>query len=113
MIGTKNEISPLIHTDDTDFPVFIRPIMRSLVAIGNLSCRRGKLRKIRSGLPKGLQGGIDGARFRAALVLIEIGLELLFGFVSIEEKLLSGAEGEAADVAVGVTGRGSYETHDS
>jgi hypothetical protein len=46
-------------------------------------------------------------------MLIEIGLELLFGFVGIEQELLPRAEGQAADIAVGVAGCGSYEADDS
>lgn len=40
-----------------------------------------------------LQDVIDGARLWPALVLIEIGLQLLLGLVSVQEKLLARPEG--------------------
>jgi len=49
------------------------------------------------------QSVVDRAFFGLALVLVEIFLELLLGFVEINQKFLPRAEGEAADVAIGQT----------
>ena len=63
-------------------------------------------------LPDVLQGVVDCAGFRAALVPIEIGLQLLAGFVGVEKEFLARAEGQAADVAIGGAGRGADKPYD-
>jgi len=45
-------------------------------------------------------------------MFIEVGLQLLFGFIGVEEKFLSRAEGQPANVAISHTRRGADESHD-
>ena len=55
---------------------------------------------------------VHRALFRLALVVIELGLKLLFGSVSIGYKLAPGAERQPADVAIGSAGRAPDESDD-
>ena len=54
---------------------------------------------------------IDRAGFRLALVLIEIGLQLLLCFVGVLEKFLAGSEGQPANVAIGNAGCCANESY--
>jgi hypothetical protein len=51
-------------------------------------------------LPDVVECVIDRALFWPALMLIEVGLKLLFGFVGVYQKLPSSPEGQFADIAV-------------
>jgi hypothetical protein len=55
---------------------------------------------------------VHRSRFRTALVLIEISLQLLLGFVSVQQKFLARAERQSANIAIGCAGSGSNEAHD-
>ena len=59
-----------------------------------------------------LQGVINQAGFRLALMLFEIALQLLPGFVSVLKKLLPRSESQSTDVAVGDAGCCANESHD-
>jgi hypothetical protein len=45
-------------------------------------------------------------------MFFEIGLQLLLGFVGVQEELLPGAEGETAEIAIGHAGCGPDESYD-
>ena len=45
-------------------------------------------------------------------MFIEIGLQLLPGFIGVEEKLLSRAEGQPTNIAISHSRRGADESHD-
>jgi len=46
-------------------------------------------------------------------MLFEVGLELLSGFIGIQQKFLTRPESEPAHVAIGHAGCGPYESYDS
>jgi len=60
-----------------------------------------------------LQGIIDRARFRPALMALEIRLELLLGLVGVQQEFLPRPESQPAHVTVGDAGCGAYEPYDS
>jgi hypothetical protein len=63
-------------------------------------------------LPDLLQSIIDRSALWLALMLVEIGLELLFRFVGIKQKLLARPEGQLADITKRRARCGADETHD-
>jgi hypothetical protein len=59
-----------------------------------------------------IQDILNGPFFRLALMLLEIGLELVFRFISVDEKLGTRAEHELTDVAVCHAGSAADESYD-
>jgi len=45
-------------------------------------------------------------------MFFEVGLQLLFGFLGVQEELLSRAEGQPTNIAISHTRRGADESHD-
>lgn len=56
-----------------------------------------------------MKGFVHSTRFRPALVLLKVGLELLPGFHLVCQKLWPRPEGEPADIAIGQARRGPGE----
>src|SRR5882724_422392 len=67
---------------------------------------------VESGLPDLLQHIVDGATLRFTLMLIKVGLELLFSFIGVEQKLLARPEGQLADIAKRCARCSADEAHD-
>src|SRR5579864_3919927 len=63
-------------------------------------------------LPNVLQRVVYRALLRLALMLVEIGLQLEFRLVGVQQKLLPRPEGQSADIAECETRRGSDESDD-
>ncbi len=58
------------------------------------------------------EGFVDGAFFRPAFMFFEVVLQLLFGLVSVRQKLAAGAKRQAADVAIRRARRRPDEAND-
>lgn len=63
-------------------------------------------------LPDVSERFIDHARFRLALMLFKVRLQLLLGFVRILQKFLPCPEGKPADVAIRIAGGGPDKSDD-
>lgn len=55
---------------------------------------------------------VDCALLWLALMLLEVGLQLEFGLVGVQQEFLSRTEGQPANVTIGDAGRGSNESDD-